>query len=247
MARALRIVAAIVGCIAASGMAVAQKSGGVLREYQIDSPASMSIHEEATVIAERTVMPVFSNLVIFDQHIAQNSLEHDPARAGDRLGVGRGRQQAHLPPAQGRQMARRQAVHRRRRQVHLGPAAGQGGRKAARQPAQGLVQQPRRGQHQRRLRSYFRPEAAAAGVYRAARVWHVAGLSLPRLSGADAPAPDRHRPLQVRRVQAQRVRSSWSRTPITGSRGCLISTASTIRSSATARRSSWRSSPGNTT
>jgi peptide/nickel transport system substrate-binding protein len=74
MARALRIVAAIVGCIAASGMAFAQKSGGILREYQIDSPASMSIHEEATVIAERTVMPVFSNLVIFDQHIAQNSL-----------------------------------------------------------------------------------------------------------------------------------------------------------------------------
>jgi peptide/nickel transport system substrate-binding protein len=74
MARALRIGAAIVGCIAASGMAFAQKSGGILREYQIDSPASMSIHEEATVIAERTVMPVFSNLVIFDQHIAQNSL-----------------------------------------------------------------------------------------------------------------------------------------------------------------------------
>src|SRR6185437_173334 len=75
MARALRIVvAAIGGCMAVSGVAVAQKSGGILRESQIYSPASMSIHEEATVLSERTVMPVFSNLVLFDQHIAQNSL-----------------------------------------------------------------------------------------------------------------------------------------------------------------------------
>src|SRR5215472_5124825 len=54
--------------------AVAQKSGGVLHEYMIDSPASMSIHEETTVVAERPMMGVMNNLVIFDQHVAQNSL-----------------------------------------------------------------------------------------------------------------------------------------------------------------------------
>src|SRR6185437_16588361 len=75
MAKGLRIAVAMLGCVAASGRAFGQKSGGILREYQIDSPASMSIHEEATVLSERTVMPVFSNLVIFDQHIAQNSLK----------------------------------------------------------------------------------------------------------------------------------------------------------------------------
>jgi peptide/nickel transport system substrate-binding protein len=57
------------------GPADAQKHGGVLRIPNIDSPASMSIHEEATVIAEGPMMPVFNNLLLFDQHVAQNSLE----------------------------------------------------------------------------------------------------------------------------------------------------------------------------
>src|SRR5262249_37026991 len=55
--------------------AVAQKSGGVLRMYNPDSPASMSIHEESTAFSERPMMAVFNNLVIFDQHVAQNSLQ----------------------------------------------------------------------------------------------------------------------------------------------------------------------------
>jgi peptide/nickel transport system substrate-binding protein len=55
--------------------AVAQKSGGILRQYIIDSPASMSIHEETTVVAERPMMGVMNNLVMFDQHVKQNSLD----------------------------------------------------------------------------------------------------------------------------------------------------------------------------
>src|SRR3954451_7639627 len=55
--------------------AFAQKSGGILRQYMIDSPASMSIHEETTVVAERPMMGVFNNLVMFDQHVEQNSLD----------------------------------------------------------------------------------------------------------------------------------------------------------------------------
>src|SRR5882762_10497684 len=55
--------------------AVPQKLGGVLRQYIADSPASMSIHEETTVVAERPMMAVMSNLVLFDQHVAQNSLK----------------------------------------------------------------------------------------------------------------------------------------------------------------------------
>ncbi|MBV8399611.1 MAG: hypothetical protein JOZ17_12845 [Acetobacteraceae bacterium] len=58
----------------ACGEAFAQKQGGILRQYIIDSPASMSIHEETTVVAERPMMAVFNNLVLFDQHVAQNSL-----------------------------------------------------------------------------------------------------------------------------------------------------------------------------
>src|SRR6266436_9720381 len=54
--------------------ALAQKQGGILRQYMIDSPASMSIHEEATPVATRPAMAVFNNLVLFDQHVPQNSL-----------------------------------------------------------------------------------------------------------------------------------------------------------------------------
>jgi peptide/nickel transport system substrate-binding protein len=75
MTAALRIIAAVAAIVAFSAVAFGQKPGGILRVHLLDSPASMSIHEEATVVAERPVMGVFNNLVIFDQHIAQNSMD----------------------------------------------------------------------------------------------------------------------------------------------------------------------------
>jgi peptide/nickel transport system substrate-binding protein len=51
----------------------AQKSGGVLKISFFDNPASMSLHEEATGAALRPMMGVFNNLVMYDQHVAQNS------------------------------------------------------------------------------------------------------------------------------------------------------------------------------
>src|SRR5438270_3735886 len=56
-------------------VACAQKQGGILKMYSPDSPASMSIHEEATVFAEGPMMGVFNNLVMFDQHVPQVSLQ----------------------------------------------------------------------------------------------------------------------------------------------------------------------------
>src|ERR1051325_7590802 len=55
--------------------ALAQKKGGVLRIFQYDSPASMSIHEEALNSAQNPMMAVFNNLVLFDQNEAQNRLD----------------------------------------------------------------------------------------------------------------------------------------------------------------------------
>jgi peptide/nickel transport system substrate-binding protein len=52
----------------------AQKSGGVLKVYHPDSPASMSILEEGTNSTAIPMMGVFNNLVIYDQHVGQNSL-----------------------------------------------------------------------------------------------------------------------------------------------------------------------------
>ena len=67
-------IALVLAAIGLAAPAAAQKRGGILRLWLLDSPASMSIHEEATVVAERPVMGVFNNLVLFDQHVPQNSM-----------------------------------------------------------------------------------------------------------------------------------------------------------------------------
>ena len=53
----------------------AQKSGGILKVYFFDSPASMSILEEATIAAQGPMMGVFNNLVMFDQSVPQSGLK----------------------------------------------------------------------------------------------------------------------------------------------------------------------------
>jgi peptide/nickel transport system substrate-binding protein len=66
---------AVAVALAAAAPASAQKRGGVLRLYHRDSPASMSIHEEATWSTIMPMSAVFNNLVIYDQHVQQNSLK----------------------------------------------------------------------------------------------------------------------------------------------------------------------------
>jgi peptide/nickel transport system substrate-binding protein len=71
----LKLLVAAAFVLPFAGAASAQKSGGVLRLYHRDSPASMSILEEATISTVMPIMGVFNNLVMFDQHVAQNSLK----------------------------------------------------------------------------------------------------------------------------------------------------------------------------
>jgi peptide/nickel transport system substrate-binding protein len=61
--------------IFAAGAACAQKQGGILKMYHRDSPASASIHEEATYSTVTPFMPVFNNLVMYKQDVAQNTLD----------------------------------------------------------------------------------------------------------------------------------------------------------------------------
>jgi len=78
MTRFLRVLAAAAALqIVLSGTeaALAQKSGGILKVYHRDSPASMSILEEATISTVMPMMGVFNNLVLYDQHVKQNSLK----------------------------------------------------------------------------------------------------------------------------------------------------------------------------
>jgi peptide/nickel transport system substrate-binding protein len=73
--RASAAAGALLVALLAAEPASAQKAGGILKMYTVDNPASMSILEEATVFAERPMMGVFNNLVMYDQHVKQNSLE----------------------------------------------------------------------------------------------------------------------------------------------------------------------------
>src|SRR6516162_4634570 len=57
------------------GPAVAQQTGGILKFFHRDSPASMSIHEEATISTVAPMMGVFNNLVLFKQDEKQNRPE----------------------------------------------------------------------------------------------------------------------------------------------------------------------------
>jgi peptide/nickel transport system substrate-binding protein len=59
--------------LSAADPAHSQKSGGILRVHALDSPPSMSIHEEVDAVPARATMRVFNNLVMFDQHVKQNS------------------------------------------------------------------------------------------------------------------------------------------------------------------------------
>ena len=61
--------------IATAHAAVAQKSGGILNISHFDSPASVSLHEEATAAALRPMMGVFNNLVVYRQDVPQASLQ----------------------------------------------------------------------------------------------------------------------------------------------------------------------------
>jgi peptide/nickel transport system substrate-binding protein len=68
-------VASLLLALSAGHPACAQNRGGILRLASPASPANMSIHEAATIVAEMPMMGVFNNLIVFDQHKQQVSLD----------------------------------------------------------------------------------------------------------------------------------------------------------------------------
>ncbi len=202
--RALAAAGVSIGALCAGDSALAQKSGGTLKVYFFDSPASMSIHEEATIAAEGPMMGVFNNLVMYNQDVPQSRLESivpdlatDWSWDEDKTELTFGCARA----SSGMTASRSQ----RGRRVHLGPADRAGrARSCASIPARPGTATSKRstpnGDNEVTFR-LKRPQPAfiallASGVY--------AGLSLPCVAARDAPASDRHRPLQIRRVQAER-------------------------------------------
>ena len=68
--------------------AAAQQTGGILKFFHRDSPASMSIHEEATISTVAPMMGVFNNLVVFQTGREAEPAGIHPAGAGQKLVVG---------------------------------------------------------------------------------------------------------------------------------------------------------------
>ena len=200
----LCIVAIVVGTLCSAGSAFAQSRGGILKSYSIDSPASMSIHEEVTVYSLGPVMGVFNNLVLYDQHVKQNSMQS-------------------IVPELANSWTWDEDGTRLTFKLHEGVKWHDGKPFTARDVkcTWDLLQ----GKASERLKAWYRNleevttngdyeatfvfdiciKAAAARFSRAARLRVFAGLSLPRLAARDAPTPDRHRPVQIRRIQAERV------------------------------------------
>jgi len=58
-----------------SAAAAEPKPGGILKMYHRETPGGLSIHEEATFSTNTPMMGVFNNLVMYDQHKAQNNLD----------------------------------------------------------------------------------------------------------------------------------------------------------------------------
>ena len=77
MIRAIRhfAIATALAFMFTGGAATAQKVGGVLRVHLWDSPPNLSMLDGANPLAARTLMPVFNNLVMFDQHAKQSRIE----------------------------------------------------------------------------------------------------------------------------------------------------------------------------
>jgi peptide/nickel transport system substrate-binding protein len=69
------IVPAAALALVLTGGASAQKAGGILRVYSAESPPGLNIYEQSTPWGQAALMAVYNNLILFDQHVPQNSIE----------------------------------------------------------------------------------------------------------------------------------------------------------------------------
>ena len=200
------LAAAVLSLLAVSDVALAGAEAGRHPAGLSSGQSGQRLHPRGgDLLGQRSLHAGFQQ----PRHLQAGRRAKQPGvdRPGSRgeLGLERRQQDAHLQAEAGRQMARRQAVHVRRRQMHLRHADGQVAAEVPQEPAQILVRRGRRRHDERRLRGRVQPEAAAAGAAGAARLRLYAGLSLPCFARRHAHQADRHRPVQVRRVQGQRI------------------------------------------
>ena len=191
--------------LVAAGPADAQKSGGVLKIQHFDSPASMSILEESTRAALQPMMAVFNNLVIYDQNVKQNSLDSIVPDLATSWNWSEDGKELTFKLRDGVKWHDGKPFTAADVKCTWDLLMGTGQDKLRVNPRKSWYHNLESVTHERRFRGHVPPEAAAAGAARAARLGLVADLSVPRAGARDAAAPDRHRSVQVRRVQAERI------------------------------------------
>ena len=124
--------------------ALAQKPGGTLKLYFFDSPASMSIHEEATIAGQGPMMGVFNNLVMYKQDVPQASLQSVVPDLGESWSWSEDGKDLTFKLRQGVKWHDGKPFTAKDVKCTFGTAAGQVAGQAPPQPAEGLVPQPRR-------------------------------------------------------------------------------------------------------
>ena len=124
---------------------VRPKAGRHVKMSHFDSPASMSIIEEATVAANRPMMGVFNNLVMYDQHVPQNSLQSIVPDLATSWSWSEDGTELTFPLRQGVKWHDGKPFTARDVKCTWDMLTGQGERQAAPQSAQILVPEPRRG------------------------------------------------------------------------------------------------------
>ena len=197
----------------APAVAVGQQRGGVLQVAHRDSPASMSILEEVTISTVAPMMAVFSNLVIFNQQVPQNTLQSIVPDLAKSWSWSEDGTQLTFQLREGVKWHDGRRFTANDVQCTWDMLLGKAAAKFRINPRKSLVLEPRSGRDQRRIRGDFSPSTAAASLYRAARFRLFAGLSLSRVAAGHAAASDRHRAVQIRLLQAERSRSGSTRNP----------------------------------
>jgi len=188
-----------------SSTALAQNHGGTLRVYHRDSPASMSIYEETTISTLMPTMGVFNNLVIFDPQKPQNRLDNivpDLAEAWKWNDSGR-----ELTFTLRHNIKWHDGNPFTANDVKcswdlLTGKAKERLRLNAREAWWANLDNVTADNDYQATFHLKRPQPAFLAFL--ASGYHP-GLSVPRTAGADAAAPDRHRAVQVCRIQAEPV------------------------------------------
>ena len=181
------------------------KQGGILRVYHRDSPGSASIHEGATYSINIPFMPVFNNLVVFKQDVPQNSVDSIVPDLAESWAWSSDNKKLTFKLRQGVKWHDGKPFTSADVKCTFDMLMGKSQQKFRQNPRKSWYDQVSDVTVNGDFEASFEPEAAAAGAVVPARLRLHAGLSLPRLAGRDAHPPDRHRPVQVRRVQGQRV------------------------------------------